>query len=379
MRINVKEAKYAVKGYNSAMINSSAPTSAYDTLWPLVRPPGACDRIIEDAAFLNPAAARLVNLIGAPMAAYLLGSGLTESLGIPELSPERLKRDRLRNSFLRNNGLKWAGFIAETGIDVMYLKGFATTHDIYPDPDLRSMTDIDILLRRADLNRFISAFREKGFDFRKTPETPLWGFISNASFLPFCSSDGVTNIDIHIAPDDYPVHRSLDTETLFAASRMIEVNGQTIRLPSRDHLFALAITNAIRDKFEADSLKGMIDALTFLFLDDWQVDWALIEDLARRGGFAKGLSCFLKLIQHVNPPPAPLPGQIIKPYHGATAIEFDHLLGEMLTLFPEEPTMFTRLKRETLLTAEPRTIVWKNLRRLKGLVSPSQGLPSESS
>jgi len=379
VRINVKEAKYAVKGYNSAMINSSAPSSACDTLWPLVRPPKARDRIIEDAAFLTPAAARLADLIGAPMAAYLLGPGLTEYLGIPELSPERLKRDRLRNSFLRNNGLKWAGFIAETGIEVVYLKGFATTHDIYPDPDLRSMSDIDILLRKADLNRFITAFREKGFDFRKTPGIPPWGFISDASFLPFCSSDGVTNIDLHIAPDDYPVHRSLDTESLFAASRLIEVGRQTIRVPSRDHLFVLAITNAIRDKFEADSLKGMIDALTFLFLDDWQPDWVLIEDLARRGGFTKGMSCFLKLIQHINPPLAPLPGQIIRPYHGAAAIELDYLLGDVLTLFPEEPTMFTRLKRETLLTAEAQTIVWKNLRRLKGLVAPSQGLPTESS
>jgi len=368
-----------VKGYNSAMANSSALISASDALWPLVRPPGARDHIIEDAEFLSPTAARLADLIGAPMTAYLLGPDLPECLSIPELSAERLKRDRLRNSFLRNNGLKWAGLITETGIDVVYLKGFATTHDIYPDPDLRSMTDIDILLRKADLNRFIAAFREKGFDFRKTSEIPPWGFISDASFLPFCSSDGVTNIDLHIAPDDYPVHRSLDTETLFAASRMIEVNGQTIRVPSRDHLFVLAITNAIRDKFEADSLKGMIDALTFLFLEDWQPDWTLIEELARRGGFTRGLSCFLRLIQHVNPPPAPLPGHLISPYHGAASIEFDHLLGDVLTLFPEEPTMFTRLKREILLTAEPRTIVWKNLRRLKGLVSPSQGLPTESS
>ena len=366
-----------MKGYNFAMVNSSAPTSACDTLWPLVRPPGAHDRPIEDAALLRPAAASLADLIGAPMTAWLLGPGLTERLSISELSPERLKRDRLRNSFLRNDGLKWAGFIAETGIDVVYLKGFATTHDIYPDPDLRSMTDIDILLRKADLDRFITAFKGKGFDFRKTPGTPPWGFISDASFLPFCSSDGVTNIDLHIAPDDYPVHRSLDTQTLFAASRVIEVNGERIRVPSRDHLLLLAISNVIRDKFEADSLKGMIDALTLLFLEDWQPDWAPIEDLARRGGFTKGLSCFLKLVKHLNPPSAHLPDQLIRAYHGAASVEFDHLLGDLLTLSLEEPGMFTRLKREILLTAEAGTIIWKNLRRLKGLVSPSQGLPTE--
>ena len=105
-------------------------------------------------------------------------------------------------------------------IDVVFIKGFANAHTLYPDPALRIQGYLDILVRPTDFNRLVDFLVAQGFCCRAAENHP-WGMISDASFLLFVLSDGASHIDIHIRPYSYPAHRSLSTELVFADSRQV--------------------------------------------------------------------------------------------------------------------------------------------------------------
>ena len=105
-------------------------------------------------------------------------------------------------------------------IDVVFIKEFANAHTLYPDLALRIQGYLDILVRLTDFNRLVDFLVAQGFCCRAAENHP-WGIISDASFLPFVSSDGASHIDIHIRPYSYPAHRSLSTELVFADSRQV--------------------------------------------------------------------------------------------------------------------------------------------------------------
>jgi hypothetical protein len=52
---------------------------------------------------------------------------------------------------------------------VVYLKGFAFEHTLYPDTDMRTISDIDILVRERDLGRLLDSLIGRGFEFKNLP------------------------------------------------------------------------------------------------------------------------------------------------------------------------------------------------------------------
>ena len=53
---------------------------------------------------------------------------------------------------------------AAAGVPALVLKGAALCHTVYPEPGLRPMSDLDILVREADLRRAQSLLTDLGFD-----------------------------------------------------------------------------------------------------------------------------------------------------------------------------------------------------------------------
>ena len=150
---------------------------------------------------------RLADLVTPALAAHCLAQA-ERHLGQGFLDAGRVRQSRLINRFNGGVQRRWMKEIAGTGIPVVYLKGFALAHSLYLDPDIRTMGDLDILVRTADLGGLLSFLTGQGFVFDPLPMAP-WGFISDASFMPLVSPEGDCSIDIHIEPDCYPAYRSL--------------------------------------------------------------------------------------------------------------------------------------------------------------------------
>jgi len=325
------------------------------------------------AAAATPEMLRLfADLLSPALARELLRPAVAK-LGRELVDPATADKSLLYNRFLRHVQLRWVRAIGEAGFDVVYMKGFANAHLFYDDPDARVIGDLDLLVRAQDLDPLIHFLSGRGFRFSGEARSP-WGFISDTSFLPFVSEDASANLDLHIAPDAYPASRALSTEAVFEASRWLNIEGLRLRVPCQEHGFFLTLTNAAKLSFGPASLRKTVDALRLLECAQ-TLDWSRIGDLARAGRSGKALRAFLQLLQHLGANLGEVPGNLRRPFHGLVAREFAALASDTDALFPVVPGYFTSLRRELLLATDMRVGLYRNWRRVRGLVCPYRGLP----
>jgi hypothetical protein len=353
-------------------MTTAARTEAGNLWRCIASPDGAAT---GDPAISEAAAQRLAELV-TPSLAHSLLAELELGRGRPLLDPALVRASRLATRFARRQQLTWARAIAGAGIEVVYLKGFAAAHSLYSDPDVRTIGDLDVLVRPGDVGCLVDLLSRHGFRFAASPRR-RWGFIEDASFAPFVSPDGHCDIDIHRHPDSYPVHTSLSTEMVFDAAVVVLAEGLPIRIPCREHALLLAATNAARDKFGVFSVRQTIDALVLL-RDGPAPDWRVIEDLARRGGYLAPLRVFAALLLALGLPTDRVPQHLGTPPEGLRGREFARLVRQWGALLAEDQTLWATLRRELLLCAEPSTGFRRNLARLVGLFRPRDGVPGRA-
>lgn len=315
---------------------------------------------------LDPAArSRFADLVGPALAAALLG--------IEAIDPASLAQSRLAGRYALASQRKWLARLIAEGPPIVVIKGFAQAHQIYSDPATRCMGDLDILLHTRDRDSLIALLAAEGFTFRPLP-TPPWGFISTASYMPFVSSDGACNLDIHIHPDCYPAYRSLTTEAVFADSVSVEAGEFVFRAPSRDHALLLCATNAAKDKFGPFAIRKIVDAMRLVA--SGPIDWAALDRLARDGDFLLPWRVFAHLLLRLGVLPACLPETAVQPLSWARESAFSALLAEVQALWPAALPPLATLRRELMLCTEPAAGLHNALLRLRGLVMPAPGVPA---
>jgi hypothetical protein len=341
-------------------------------VWSLITRPGDTATRADDD-MLEKMAARFAFLVSPVLADFLL-SDAARQIGRALVDADALARDRLAARFRLVQQRRWAEFLVRSPVETVFLKGFANAHSFYPDPLLRMQGDLDILVRENDLARLIGLLAAEGFRFR-TSRVNAWGMISDASFMPFVSADGACDIDIHIRPDCFPAHRSLSTDRVFAAARTADAGGFPIRIPSVDHAFALCITNAAKDKFDAISIRKVIDAIVMLRGESLP-DWDAIAALARDGGFAVPARAFLALLDALGAAPRDLPPDLAAPLKGLRRGAFEEVVADWRVLFPDELPLTTLFWREATLAAEPGVALHNGVRRLCGVFRRRSGIPA---
>ena len=326
----------------------------------------------QDPDRLRAAAVNLAELVSPVLTDYLLSRAAINA-SQPLLDPAAIQHDRLIKRFTLAQHRRWAQAIVSAGIDVVFIKGFANAHTLYPDPCLRIQGDLDILVRRADFRRLVDFLVAQGFCCR-TAENKPWGMISDASFLPFVSADGASHIDIHIHPDSYPAHRSLSTELVFADSRRVAAGGVEFRMPSDDHSLILCVTNTAKDKFNISSAGKVIDAIMVL-KSGRKLDWDRIAGVANEGGFLLPLRVFLALLNGLGVAMGDAPRHLYEPPVGLRGVALRQVLDDFLAYFPRDLPLTTLLWREITICAEPFVALHNTGLRLKGLVRPWAGIP----
>lgn len=316
---------------------------------------------------------RFAALLTPALAACFLQS-VEERLCVPLIDPATVKQSLLLNRFNCGVQRRWMQEIAGTGIPVVFLKGFAFAHSLYPDPDIRTIGDIDILVRKADLGRLLEFLTGHGFEFDVLPMPP-WGFISDASFMPLMSADGDCNIDVHIQPDCYPAYRSLSADDVFEESVPQDIDGTTVDIPSVEHAMILCLTNAAKDKFGIFSVRKLADVVMMLN-SDRVIDWDRVEALAAAGHFLKPARVAFALLRCLGLPTGVVPDELCRIPTGLAKGPFARLLADYATMFPETPSALRVLEREFTLCAEPGVALHNAGLRLSGLFRRRRGLPA---
>jgi hypothetical protein len=323
---------------------------------------GAADPAADDTV-ARPVIDRLSELASPVLTDALLGGGVFD--------PETLTQSRLNNRFrlsAQRDGLR---LIADAGVPVVAIKGFALAHMIYDDPEIRAVGDLDVLVRPADRDRLVRHLRANDFNFEPLPRPP-WGFISTASYAPFVSADGACNLDVHIHPDCYPTYRSVTTDDVFARAITIDADGFSFRAACADHAFLLCATNVAKDKFGLFAARKIADAMRLAHRYD--LDWPGLDRLAADGGYAGPYRVFLRLLYDLGlrADGFARPAEDLSP---SMAREYAHMRADTQGFYPDAPGLLATLRREFLLSTELPVGVHNMWARIKGLFRRDDGVP----
>jgi hypothetical protein len=343
-----------------------------DHLWRFLLDPTAA-MSPADAARLQPAMARLAMLASPATAAWLFAPILPA--GSTAISPQDILRDRLQTRYLRAEARRWLTLIAEAGIAVLPLKGFATGLAIYPEPELRGLGDVDLLLRRANLAALVRLLGNEGFVFRVAQGTQAWGHFGDASFHPFVAPDRQLAFDLHVHPDDFPLHRSLSTEMAFAAARDVVDEGKALRIPCDTHLLLMAMSHAARDKYDPSAVRSVVDMAVMLTRSERPIDWPALLVLAEAGGNIRIVRLAVQVLLGLGLRAAEIPAVLKQPFRGLAAWELARVIDDLADLFAAPPGKWALQRREWLLTGGLHVAAWRTARRLRGLARPWPGVP----
>ena len=327
----------------------------------------------EEAWRFRAATQRLAAMTSPALADWLLSSPV--DAGGALISSEDVHRSRLLNRFTRTQGLRWLAAVEESGIEVVCLKGMAAGSLIYPNPDLRGMSDVDLLVRARDLKALVTALAAKGFVFKKALGTPSWGHIGDAGFHPFVAPGGAFSFDLHVQPDDYPIHRGLSVEQVFAEAQMVMVDSQTIRVPSGAHFLLMAMANAARDKLGPVAMKSVVDAFVYLARTGGDPGWPIILAAAKKGRFERTMRGVVACLAGLGVPAERLPADAGS-LSAMVQAEAARSAAGLTDCFSVEPNKLALQRREFLLLAPPHVIAWRYGRRLRGLFKPWPGVPA---
>ncbi|WP_416898824.1 MAG: nucleotidyltransferase family protein [Minwuia sp.] len=313
------------------------------------------------------ALARFADLVGAAAVAALVPGAEAA------LDPAAVRQSRLLNRFRRLQGEKWAGVIAGAGIPVLAIKGLATARTDWPDPDARAVSDADLLVRPDDLSAALDCLMAEGFRFAEMPTRGPWGFVGDASFQPLIGPEDGANIDLHVQGDAWPFETALTAAQLLESA--VEAGPEGLLAPAPAHRLLIAASHAAGDLFTADAVKSVVDGLLMLRRPE-MVDFAALRALAIRGHLSRPVANYLALLGALGAELDPVRAagfRLPDPESG----ELGRVVAAHRALFPAagEPGLFGRLRREALICAEPRVLLWRNGRRISGMIRPRQGRP----
>lgn len=287
----------------------------------------------------------------------------------PPLTRAAVDTARKLNGFRRRLGEQWVRRIADAGFDVMVIKGGASAHMLYHQPEDRGLSDLDILIRPEDLTGISRFLLSHGCRFADVPTRSPWGFVSDASFQPLITPDGAGNIDLHIHPDAWPLHRALTSADLFDRSRRTE-SGITLPHPD-DHLLIMA-SHAARDLFGANAMKGIVDGLILMSRPDITVDVERVLGIARRAWCGRPVENFLHILQALGAGPiAGLPGPNAP---SGLLLDAAQMIADLFPHGTDLPTG-TKIRREFGLAATPPVALYRLGKRALGLIKPASGIP----
>ena len=233
---------------------------------------------------------------GLPAQAEIFGMGpllwhhlRQAGIGIPSETERTLRgmylRERALNQAHTHTLVEVQGLLEKAGIQPLVLKGLALAHKYYPDPALRPVSDIDLLLKKNDVLPAMRILGEAGYRVRfPEPDLPI---LPNELTVDSPSHDGVsTHLEFHHYD---PEHRRLndyshDDELIGfdEPPQELKINDCTVYTPSPMDTLRYVERHMTRHLFEARAdkplpLKWSADIISMVEYHADEMDWRDIQ------------------------------------------------------------------------------------------------------
>lgn len=211
-------------------------------------------------------------------------------------------REREAHAVLTQVTLQAATALDAAQIPFLLLKGSAVGPLFYPEPELRPMSDVDLLVPPARLHETLQALHAAGFDRPSQSDEAFWREVYYN--MPLAAPGTAENhLEIHWGIAQRGRHDP-DLEGLFARAQSIEIAGQRMAVLGREDLLLHQVLHHSYHYFET-RLSWLLD-IALLHRAPHDAELAIAR--AAAWGMTVPLALSAAQIEHV------FPGTITPPY-----------------------------------------------------------------
>jgi hypothetical protein len=224
----------------------------------------------------------------------------------------------------------------EAGLEVIVLKGAFLAENVYEDPALRPMLDVDLMVQTAELDRLQSLVRSLGYSDSEdvAPRTQ--------HHLPPLVKPGALPIEVHGTPVRLS-SVSPDLGHLWDTARRAKVAGVPVLTLSPEHLLHhLCVHVSYHHRFRVSPLH--LHDIAAVLRHYPLLDWDAFADIVRAHGSRRFVSATLAVVERAFP--ASVPTSQLARYRGTAAedaVHQDAWIALTSATQPSFPRLYVRL------------------------------------
>jgi hypothetical protein len=259
--------------------------------------PSAWDSVAEQAAQQK---------IG-PLAYHRLTAGL-DALPMPGPVRERLRTfyavGQLRNTLLLRDAVEVIRPLQAAGVPVMVLKGLHLGVQVYSEPGLRTMSDIDIMVPERDLAMAEQVLVGQGFG--PLPRPDIEDFCRRSNHLARLSRAKSVPVEVHWTIERPTSPFAIDVDALWRRAQPIPLGDlEVLALSPEDLLLHLCLHTSYHHRFDRMALKGLVDIDMVIAAFEGRLDWRRVARTARDWGAGSYVYSTLRLAAMILETPVP--------------------------------------------------------------------------
>ena len=234
--------------------------------------------------------------------------------------------------------------LQEVGIPVVALKGAHLAASVYPEPAMRPMRDVDLLVRPADLPRVELELLKWGFARTKSTgdDTDYSNYSKHHHLRPFVRH-GMIPVEIHhtIAPGGNPFR--VDIEAMWARTRPTRSGEVSILVLSPEDLVLHLSTHASYNHRFKIPLLALCDIDATVWRHRDQLDWTRLVTTANEDGRGRFVYCALRLVEEVLKTPMPQNRLAALAHQDVDERTVHAVRGSIPNAWPELPVAYQQL------------------------------------
>jgi hypothetical protein len=220
----------------------------------------------------------------APLVYHSLRS-LGEHGGVPATAMERLRRlyywQAARNAHFHGELRRIVGAFSQAGVSAIVLKGAAIAELVYENIALRPMQDLDLLVRKADLNTADRIVRGLGYAPNQSYRSAEWYREHHHHLAPYASAQTQAVVEVHhdVLPPSAAVRPSLDE--LWRHARSVRIASVRTLVLAPEHLLVhLCLDVSCVDAF-VGRLLTLCDISAAIERYENEIDWIRLLSTVR--------------------------------------------------------------------------------------------------
>jgi hypothetical protein len=193
----------------------------------------------------------------------------------------------------------------QAGIPCIVLKGIALAERVYPNIAMRGMSDVDILVRKADLFKVDGFLSTRGYNAQDSTvaqaiHNPA-GYLASLDYRRNNPSPSTLHVHWHIVNTSVPATmfvEQIDIKRLWENAAMTAVADSRALMLSPEHLIIYLCEHALRVGHSFDRLILVCDIFYAIKAFEKIIDWDFIIDESRRFNLSRFVYHGLSIVKH---------------------------------------------------------------------------------